>query len=91
MCSVGTNCGSLTSPANGSVDLSEGTLVNASVSYSCDEGFNLRGVDSRTCLSSGNWTGSEPECISKYRYIIPYTGVGRWFLSYRGAPRLPQW
>jgi len=54
-----------------------GTLSNGDVSYtlttesstvvnSCDDGFILCGDENRTCLSTGVWSGSVPDCISEY-------------------------
>ena len=30
--------------------------------YSCDDGFNLVGSRSRSCLSTGMWSNDEPTC-----------------------------
>ena len=35
---------------------------NSTVTYSCENGYNLVGVAERTCLSSGNWSGDTPSC-----------------------------
>ena len=32
------------------------------VTYSCDDGFGLRGDRQRTCGTDGEWSGSEPTC-----------------------------
>ena len=36
----------------------------AVVHYSCNSGFSLYGNANRTCLSQGNWSGSQPTCGS---------------------------
>ena len=35
------------------------------IHYHCDEGYKLIGNHSRVCMSSGRWTGEDPECIVK--------------------------
>jgi len=53
-----TACGNLSGPDNGRVVLS-GTSDMAI--YSCNNGFNLVGDTTRTCVSN-NWTGTRPTC-----------------------------
>ena len=36
--------------------------VDTVVTYTCDNGYILRGEDKRTCLSSGEWDRPEPRC-----------------------------
>ena len=55
------DCGELNPPVNGMVNVS-GTTTNSTASYSCDEGYDLVGVSTRTCLSSGDWSHDEVEC-----------------------------
>lgn len=57
------DCGELLSPADGTVDLPDGTLFQATAVYSCDVGRRLLGDDSRMCLETGQWSGVEPDCI----------------------------
>ncbi len=42
-----------------------GTREGGVVEYSCKFGFRLEGGYNRTCLSSGQWSGSLPSCKSK--------------------------
>ncbi len=38
------------------------TILDAMVTYSCNRGYSLVGNPKRTCLNSGSWSGSIPEC-----------------------------
>ena len=58
------NCGILTNPANGQVSHPAGTTFGQTASYSCDQGYNMLGSNTRTCLATGMWCGSEPTCQS---------------------------
>ncbi len=72
--SVIVRCPSLTGPANGRVNISIGahgvTLgLGAMATYTCNTGYGLVGVATRTCVSSGStsgtWSGSIPTCECK--------------------------
>ena len=56
------DCGNLTHPANGQVNLTAGTSLGQTVTYSCNTGYNLVGDSTRTCQATGNWSGSAPTC-----------------------------
>ena len=56
------DCGSLTGPANGQVDLTSGTTFGQTATYSCNTGYNLVGDSTRTCQATGVWSGSAPTC-----------------------------
>ena len=43
-------------PANGVTNDAEGTDYEATVTFSCNIGYDLLGADSRTCLASGLWS-----------------------------------
>ena len=58
------DCGNLTSPLQGYVSIAESTF-GSSANYSCFEGYELDGNVTRTCLESGNWSGSDPACNCK--------------------------
>ena len=60
--SVVVDCGSLTAPANGQVDLTSGTTFGLNATYSCNTGYNLVGVSTRTCEATGVWPNSAPTC-----------------------------
>ena len=61
------NCGGLTDPENGAVTLS-GTTFNSTATYSCNEGHNLVGDTTRTCLASGSWSDTTPTCTGGVSY-----------------------
>lgn len=48
-------------PANGESTPTD-TTEGSEVTYSCNVGFNLVGSATRTCLSDGTWSGTEPTC-----------------------------
>ena len=56
-------CGPLTDPDNGHVDMSEGITFGSTATYTCDTGYTLSGgSQSRTCGADGTWTLSKPLC-----------------------------
>ena len=55
------DCSSLTAPENGLVNVPT-TIFNSTATYSCNDGYNLVGDTTRTCLASGNWSGDDPNC-----------------------------
>jgi hypothetical protein len=59
---IDTDCGVLSNPANGNVDISSGTSYGNTASYSCDAGFELNGVLQRTCQADSTWSSSAPTC-----------------------------
>lgn len=50
-------------PANGTVDLSNGTQYMATAVYSCNIGFELIGASNVTCQTNKSWTNSSPSCL----------------------------
>ena len=57
------NCGDPGTPTDGTRAVSTFTFPNT-VTYTCNEGFNLIGNRSRRCLSAGQWSGGLPTCQS---------------------------
>ena len=55
------NCSVPTSPADGSVTYS-GLGFEATANYTCNSGYNLVGLSSRTCQSDSMWSGVKPTC-----------------------------
>ena len=62
---IAVDCGTLTDPANGTVDLGNGTVFNSIAFYSCQDNHTLEGNLNRTCMSNGLWSGTAPVCNSK--------------------------
>ncbi|WAR09791.1 CSMD1-like protein [Mya arenaria] len=61
------NCSSPETLQNGSVVLLNSTVSYEDlVQYSCIDGFNLSGNETRECLSDGNWSGMLPVCNIVY-------------------------
>ena len=57
-------CSLLPIPNNGRRSSSRRNY-NDRVSFSCNTGYKLRGNSSRTCQSTGQWSGIQPTCDSK--------------------------
>ncbi len=56
-------CPILSNPANGVVDLSQGTSLNAVATFSCNVGYKLReGMGRLTCGPEGEWSDTLPMC-----------------------------
>ncbi|WAR24853.1 PTPRT-like protein, partial [Mya arenaria] len=62
-------CNSFGTISNGTLSFKYNILTisyafgyGTSVSSVCDEGFELRGSDVRTCLENGSWSGITPNC-----------------------------
>ena len=74
-------CSLLPIPTNGRRSNSRRNY-NDRVSFSCNTGYNLRGSSSRTCQSTGLWSGIQPTCDSKRRHIrlCHYSSIYTWML-----------
>ena len=55
------SCTPLDGPDNGVIDCT-GSVYGDTCSFTCDDGYELIGSDTRTCQSDGNWNGSEAKC-----------------------------
>ena len=62
-------CNYLSSPRYGRVFVPTRN-VGGSATYTCNSGFRLVGLSTRTCLSDGSWSGSQPICNCTYTIII---------------------
>lgn len=58
------DCGPLSDPVDGKVELSS-TKLNAVATYNCKRNKHLvHGTITRVCQANGTWTGREPQCVS---------------------------
>ena len=77
------DCGTLTSPENGSVSHTAGTTFRQTATYSCDKGYNLVGSNTHTCQATGFWSWNASNCqgvLLKSEY---------WVKSYSCSQNLP--
>ncbi|CAI8033447.1 CUB and sushi domain-containing protein 1, partial [Geodia barretti] len=56
-------CPDLTDPANSMVMVA-GTTPGDAATYTCNEGYKLDGVSTRTCGPDGQWSPEEPKCLA---------------------------
>ena len=62
-------CSPLVAPDNGDISNNNRTC-GSQVTYSCREGYQLNGIESRTCLPTGNWTDNAPICEEEGKYDV---------------------
>ena len=65
-------------PANGQItSCTSGTIgvgyETESCSYMCNTGYELTGSDTRTCQTSGSWTGTDDVCRRGTFLIYKFT------------------
>ncbi|XP_053392084.1 CUB and sushi domain-containing protein 3-like, partial [Mercenaria mercenaria] len=56
------DCGNLSNPSNGKVDLLNGTTYQSVAKYKCNTGYTLYGDSDTTCTASGTWSGNYLNC-----------------------------
>lgn len=49
------------------VDRLEEFIVGTEVEIGCEINTKLHGTSKRKCLPSGEWTGEQPTCVSKWK------------------------
>ena len=87
------SCQSLQSPPSvGSVQIGNGIvcynglLTGSEAIYSCNCGFRLQGVETRTCQRNGLWGRTTPVCQTDCKFVDLYVisfsvlGLCKWFL-----------
>ena len=67
-------CSSLANPTNGQVSHTGGTTLGQTATYSCNTGYNLVGDSTRTCQSTGVWSGSTPTCQGVFVIVLHCVG-----------------
>jgi CUB/sushi domain-containing protein len=60
------DCGHPGEIDNGQVDVSGGTMIGDTTNYQCNEHFELKGDNTRTCQEDGTWSGTAPTCLGKH-------------------------
>ena len=60
------DCGHPGEIDNGQVDVSGGTAIGDTANYQCNEHFQLKGDNTRTCQEDGTWSGTAPTCLGKH-------------------------
>lgn len=77
-------CFRLTDPSHGTVRFTSNTRpVGSRAVYTCDFRYYLVGTSTRTCQSSGSWSGSPPYCRGDHNTFLQtrpgfHTGGGGW-------------
>jgi CUB/sushi domain-containing protein len=65
------SCGSLSDPTNGWVHVSPSSaLLGAVAIYRCKLGYVLSHSNSRTCTTTGAWSGTAPTCNRKSHMML---------------------
>ena len=64
-------CPDLDPPSNGNVSL-RSNFVGGLANYYCNSGYRMFGFSSRTCLSLGTWSRTQPTCIGEYQHNITF-------------------
>ena len=49
-----------------------GTSVGDTASYTCNDGFELIGTETVTCMSDGTWSDEPPMCRRKQFMVMQY-------------------
>ena len=74
-------CSNLANPTNGQVSHTGGTTLGQTATYSCNTGYTLVGGSTRTCQSTGVWSGSTPTCQG----VLLYTESESVYVQHRQA------
>ena len=62
VCLTGVDCGPLPNIADGKVSIAPDTRLRSVATYSCRDGFVLKGYETRECQKDGTWSNEEPAC-----------------------------
>ncbi|XP_078683131.1 uncharacterized protein LOC144917204 isoform X5 [Branchiostoma floridae x Branchiostoma belcheri] len=54
----------------------EGHLYGDTVTFSCNEGYELIGSENRTCQANQTWSGVQPNCNRKACQVLPFPNNG---------------
>ena len=56
------DCGTLTSPENGNIDLSNGTTYGQIAVFTCSSGYDVFGSSRLECQEDRQWSAPSPSC-----------------------------
>ena len=56
------DCANVTDILNGKVIYPNGTTLNELAFYTCDDGYEIVGADTRVCHATGDWSPDAPTC-----------------------------
>ncbi|XP_035265198.1 sushi repeat-containing protein SRPX2-like [Anguilla anguilla] len=51
--------------SHGTYTCTNGVAADSRCDYTCDRGYHLEGVHTRTCMPEGRWNGIEPVCVDR--------------------------
>ena len=68
--SIAIDCGSPGNLDNGIITPGDNTSLGATVTFTCNSGYTLQGMNSRTCQSNGRWNNEVPVCQGTYIQIV---------------------
>ena len=63
------SCAPLATPDHGTISCT-GSMYEDTCNFTCDDGYELTGSDTRSCQGDGSWSGNDAVCAlkGKYRY-----------------------
>ena len=61
-CLFESDCGPITSPTDGSVDSSEGTVYLSVAVFECNLGYTMAGSETSMCEATADWSDPTPDC-----------------------------
>lgn len=61
---IAVDCGQLSNPVNGQVQISPDTRLGAIAIYICNFGYQVNGAQRRYCRSDSKWSQNTPSCKS---------------------------
>ncbi len=70
----------MSDPRNGDVVIT-GVAVGSMATYTCDNGFELIGEQSRTCQPNGRWTDKDPICKGLFIWQAFKSSAFKWYLD----------
>ena len=70
--STAVDCGPLTNPNNGEVNLSSGTTFGIVATFSCNTGYRLSHQQVVKCGADGMWSPASPSCLGGWHNNVKY-------------------